>query len=160
MDKKTKQAIFKAIDETDIPEEMKLMYLFASATQSLVQHVRARVGAVYFNHGFECKENDLLSGLYDYCKNVNVASAMFYDRVNPQIENATWGVGMDDDGNGNVIAYDGFHAKDNELIRLAMNYMNCENAKEAYEKTFTLLRRMSTNRCFENKAISHFKTKI
>ena len=160
MDKNTKLAIYDAIDNTDIPEEMKLMYLFASATQSLVQHVRARIGAVYYNHGFECKENELLSGIHDYCNNVKIASSKFYERVNPQIENATWGVGMTEDESGNVVAYDGFHAKDNELIRLAMNYMNCENAEEAYDKTFTLLRRMSTNRCFENKTISHFKTKI
>lgn len=160
MNKETKLAIFDAIDNTDIPEEMKLMYLFASATQSLVQHVRARIGGVYFNYGYTCKENDLLSGLHDYCNNVKIASTKFYEKVNPQIDSATWGVGMDEDGNGNVVAFDGFHAKDNELIRLAMNYMNCENAEEAYDKTFTLLRRMSTNRCFENKTISHFKTKI
>lgn len=160
MDKKTLKAIHDDIDSTSIPEEMKFMYLMANGLQAVVLHVYGRVKSAYMRHGYICKNNELLSSLNDYCKAVKQACVKFEDKIQPQIDNATWGVGRDEDEEGNVIAFDGFNAKSNELVRLVMNYLNAEDPDKIYSSVFTLLRRNASKEpMFENKVISHFKIK-
>ena len=161
MDKKTREAIHKDIDNSSIPEEMKFMYIMASATQSVVEHVFSRIKGVYLNHKYVCTENDVLSGIIDYCKAVKAASFHFYERIQPQIDNATWGVGLDENEEGDVVAWTGFAAKANEIVRLGLNYTNAEDAKKMYEAVFTTMRRNAAKKpLFENKVISHFKMKM
>ena len=161
MTKEQKQTIFKDIDDSSIPEEMKFMYLMASATQSVVEHVYSRIKGVYINNGFSCIENNVLSGLVDYCKSVKAASFHFYEKVQPLIDNATWGQGLEEGEDGNIMAFDGFNAKSNELVRLGLNYMNAEDAKKMYEAVFTTMRRNAAKKpIFENRVISHFKMKM
>jgi hypothetical protein len=139
---------------------MKLMYLMANAVQAIVLHVFDRTKAAYMRNGYICDRNAIITGLNDYCKTVKQACVKFEERIQPQIDNATWGIGRDEDEDGNVIAYDGFNAKSNELVRLVMNYFNAEDPDKIYASAFTLMRR---NACkepmFENKVISHFKMK-
>jgi hypothetical protein len=161
MDKKTRKAIHQDIDNSSIAEEMKYMFLKASGLQSVVEHVYSRIKGVYLNNGYECKENEVLSGLADYCKAVKAASFHFYERIQPLIDDATWGVGLEDDENGNTVAFDGFAAKANELVRLDLNYLNAADPKKMYEAVFTVLRRnASKTPLFENKVISHYKMKM
>lgn len=161
MDKKTLKTIHKEIDSSSIPEEMKYMYMMASATQSVVEHVFSRIKGVYLNNRYECKENDVLSGLVNYCKAVKSASFQFYERIQPLIDNATWSVGLEEDETGNVVAFDGFNAKCNELVRLGLNYMNAADPKKMYEAVFTVMRRNAAPKpLFENKVISHYKMKM
>lgn len=161
MDKVTLKAIHDYIDRTSIPEEMKLMYLMANATQSVVLHVYDRIKSAYMTYGYVTTDNQLLKGLNEYCKEVMKASKEFENTVQPQIDNATWGVGLDEDGEGNIIAYDGFNAKSNEFVRLLQNYMNAEDPEKMYDAVFRTMRRMaSKNPLFENKVITHFKMKM
>lgn len=161
MDKATLKAIHDYIDRTSIPEEMKLMYLMANATQSVVLHVYDRIKSAYMTYGYVTTDNPLLKGLNEYCKEVMKASKEFENTVQPQINNATWGVGLDEDGEGNIIAYDGFNAKSNEFVRLLQNYMNAEDPEKMYDAVFRTMRRMaSKNPLFENKVITHFKMKM
>lgn len=161
MDKSTIEAIHRDIDNTSIPEEMKLMYLMANATQSVVLHIYDRIKSAYIRHGYVTAENPLLKGLNDYCKTVKKACVEFESKIQPQIDNATWGVGLDEDGEGNIIAYDGFNAKSNEFVRLLQNYMNAEDPEKMYDAVFRTMRRMaSKNPLFENKVITHFKMKM
>lgn len=161
MTKEELQAIHDDIDSTSIPEEMKLMYLMANATQSVVLHVYDRIKAAYLRHGYSTDENPLLKGLNDYCKTVKRACVLFEDKIQPQIDNATWGIGLDENEEGNVIAYDGFNAKSNEFVRLLENYMNAADPEKMYKAVFTTMRRnASPNPLFENKVISHFKMKM
>ena len=160
MDKETLKAIHKDIDNSSIPEEMKLMYIMASATQSVVLHVYDRIKGAYANHGYITTENSLLKGLNDYCKMVMKASTNFEVRIQPQITNATWGIGLDEDDKGNLVAYDGFNAKASEVVRLLQNYMNAEDPEKMYEAVFRTMRRLAApNPPFENKVITHFKMK-
>lgn len=96
MDKATRRAIHDDVDNSTIPEEMKVMYLMANACQLMVEHVYNRVERVYARHGFKTGENELLTGLNDYCKAVKQAGFHFYNRIEPQICNATWGLGRDE----------------------------------------------------------------
>lgn len=137
------------------------MYLMANGLQSVVLHVFDRVKAAYVNRGYICTENELLSGLHDYCTEVKQACSKFEERIQPQIDGATWGVGREEGETGNVVAYDGFAAKANELVRLAMNYMNAEDPDKMYAAVFTTMRRNAAKTpLFEDKVISHFKIKM
>ena len=161
MTKEELKAIHDDIDTTSIPEEMKLMYLMANATQSVVLHVYDRIKSAYIRHGYITAENPLLKGLNDYCKTVMKACLDFERKIQPQIDNATWGVGMDENEEGNIVAFDGFNAKSNEFVRLLQNYMNAADAEKMYKAVFTTMRRNAApNPLFENKVISHFKMKM
>lgn len=154
------KAIHKEIESSSIPEEMKLMYLMAAATQNVVLHVFDRIKSVYIRHGYICKENELLKGLNDYCKTIKKACTKFEDMIQPQINNATWEVGLDENEKGNLEAFDGFNAKSNELVRLIQNYMNAADPETMYDAVFRTMRRLaSPNPPFENRVISHFKMK-
>lgn len=161
MDKETLKAIHNDIDTTSIPEEMKFMYLIANATQSVVLHVHDRIKSAYRRHGYDTTENPLLKGLNEYCKTVKRASTLFEDKIQPQIDNATWGIGLDENEEGNVEAFDGFDAKSKEFVRLLLNYMNGADDEKMYKVVFTTMRRnASPSPLFENKVISHFKMKM
>lgn len=161
MDKETLKAIHNDIDTTSIPEEMKFMYLIANATQSVVLHVYDRIKSAYRRHGYDTIENSLLKGLNEYCKTVKRASTLFEDKIQPQIDNATWGIGLDENEEGNVEAFDGFDAKSKEFVRLLLNYMNGADDEKMYKAVFTTMRRnASSSPLFENKVISHFKMKM
>lgn len=161
MDKATLEAIHKTIDSSSIPEEMKLMYLMANATQSVVLHVYDRIKSAYAQHGWISQSNELLKGLNEYCKTVKKACTDFECRIQPQIDNATWGIGMDENEEGNIVAFDGFNAKSNEFVRLLQNYMNAADQEKMYKAVFTTMRRSaSPTPVFEDKVISHFKMKM
>ena len=161
MTKEELEAIHKDIDASSIPEEMKLMYLMANATQSVVLHIYDRIKLAYLRHGYNTTDNPLLRGMNEYCKTVKRASVLFEDKIQPQIDNATWGVGLDENEEGNLVAFDGFNAKSNEFVRLLQNYMNAADAEKMYKAVFTTMRRnASPNPLFENKVISHFKMKM
>lgn len=161
MKKEILEAIHKDIDSSSIPEEMKLMYLMANATQSVVLHVYDRIKFAYLRHGYDTTENPLLKGLNEYCKTVKRASVLFEDKIQPQIDGATWSVGLDENEEGNIIAFDGFNAKSNEFVRILQNYMNAADPEKMYKAVFTTMRRMaSPEPLFENKVISHFKMKM
>lgn len=161
MTKEELKAIHDDIDTTSIPEEMKLMYLMANATQSVVLHVYDRIKSAYLRHGYITTKNPLLQGLNEYCKTVKKACADFEYRIQPQIDNATWGIGLDENEEGSIVAFDGFNAKSNEFVRLLQNYMNAADAEKMYKAVFTTMRRnASPSPLFENKVISHFKMKM
>lgn len=161
MDKATRKSIHKEVGDSTIPEEMKLMYLTASACQSIVERVFQRIKNIYAKHGFECSENDLLTGLNDYCKAVKLASTNFYNRINPQIEKATWGIGRSDDEEGNVLAYDGFNGAACELVRLMMLHIDrTANDEKSYAQVFRTLRKLPTKGIFDDKDFSRYKLKV
>lgn len=161
MDKTTKQAIYKDVGDSTIPEEMKLMYLAASACQSIVERVFQRIKNVYARHGYKCVENDMLTGLNDYCKAVKLASSNFYTRIHPQIEKATWGIGRTDDEDSDVLAYDGFNGAACELVRLMMLHIDrTANDTDAYAKVFRTLRKLPSKGIFDEKDVTRYKLKV
>lgn len=161
MTKEELKAIHDDIDKTSIPEEMKLMYLMASATQSVVLHVYDRIKAAYMRHGYMTTDNPLLKGLNDYCKTVQKACRDFEYKIQPQVDDATWSVGLDEGEDGNILAFDGFNARANEFVRLLMNYMNASDQEKMYDTVFRTMRKMaSSSPIFENKVITHFKMKM
>ena len=159
--KDTKKAIRADIEATTLTEEMKLMYLLAGATQSVVEDVMNRLRAIYRKNGLAIRENEMLSGLNDFCRCVRQAGFHYYNRIDNHVINCTWGMGRDEghpDADGDTEAYDGFMEDQLEVVRLVMLYVDrtARNA-EAFGRVFGTLRRMSGSGIFTDADISRFK---
>ena len=161
MDKKKLDAIRTSIANTTIPEEMKLMYLMASATQSIVETVFRRIKMEYKKQGLNITQNDMLSGLNDYCQTVKTAKSKFYLRIQPQIDKATWGIGRnDDESEGNQEAFDGFNGAALEICRLVMLHIDrTANNDKAFSQVFRTLRKLPTQNIFDDTDITRYKMK-
>ena len=96
-DKNSKKAIRSDIEATTIVEELKLMYLMAGATQSVVEDVMKRLRVIYRRNGFIIKDNEMLSGLNDFCRCIKQAGFHFYSRIDNHVINCTWGMGRDEE---------------------------------------------------------------
>lgn len=157
--KEAKKAIRTDIDASTIAEEIKLMYLMAGATMSVVEDVRKRIGNIYLKHGLMATHNEMLSGLNDFCKSVKQAGYHFYNRIDTQIISATWGIGCEEKG-GNVEAYDGFNADQLEVVRLLMLYVDRTiRSQDAFSKVFKTLRQLPSQGVFKDEDIARFKQK-
>ena len=164
MDKKDQiKAIRKDIENSTIPEQLKVLYLMANATEILSQQSFQRIKAVFARHGMLTKENDLLTGINQYCKFTKMASYQFFERIDPQIINATWGMGRDEDNPdapGNPDALDGFNEDANEIVRLVLLYIDrTARNNEAFAKVFKTLRQLPSSGLIHDDDISRFKMK-
>lgn len=93
MDKNIKKKIWEEIDASTIPEEIKALYLMADATETMCTQIFERIKHVWAKHGWKCNENELLTGINEYCKSVKRASFLFYQRIEPQVSGATFDIG-------------------------------------------------------------------
>ncbi len=87
--KEAKAANRADIEATSLTEEMKMMYLLAGATQSVVENVMNRLRAIYRKNGLVIRENEMLSGLNDFCRCVRQAGFHYYNRVDNHVINCT-----------------------------------------------------------------------
>lgn len=162
-DKEKKKAIRADIDASSITEEMKLMYLLAGATQSVVENVMNRLRAIYRRHGLVIRENEMLSGLNDYCKCIRQAGFHYYSRIDNHVINCTWGMGRDEDNPdapGNPEAYESFMEDQLEVVRLLMLYIDRTTCNgEAFAKVFRMLRKLPGGGVFKDEDIAMFKMK-
>ena len=163
MDKKELDKIREDIGNSTIPDMLKVVYLMASATELLSQQSFLRIKAVFARHGFVARENDLLSGINQYCKLIRQASYQFFERIDPQILDATWGIGRDEDNPdapGNSSALDGFNEDANEICRLVLLYIDrTARDNEAFSKVFKTLRKLPSTGMFNDEDIARFKMK-
>lgn len=164
IDKITQSKIRSDIDSSTIPEMLKVLYLMANATETLSQQSFQRIKAVFVNNGVTPKENDMLTGINNYCKTIKLAVTQFYKYIEPHIMGATFDVFYDredEEMTENAIAsYDDFNADSCELIRLILLYVD-RTAKnnENYSKVFKTLRMLPSSGLFEDKDITRFKQK-
>jgi hypothetical protein len=150
MDKATKDKIRKDIDKSSIPDEAKVLYEMANATELMSVQIFERIKAVYVRNGYDLKENELLTGLNEYCKNVKMATSRFQAQIHPQIYNATINIA----GSG---AYDWFNSDTNELCQLVLLYIDrTARNNENYEKIFNFLNGLSSCGIFSDKDINRF----
>ena len=151
------------IDNSTIPDMLKVVYLMASATELLSQQSFLRIKAVFARHGFITRENDLLSGINQYCKLIRQASYQFFERIDPQIMDATWGLGRDEnnpDAAGNTSALDGFNEDANEICRLVLLYLDrTARNNDAFSKVFKTLRQLPSSGLINDEDIARFKMK-
>jgi len=163
MDKDQRKAIRQDIAKSTIPEQLKVLYLMANATEILSQQSFQRIRAVFARHGLVTKENDLLTGINQYCKLIKMASFQFFNRIDPQIINATWGMNRDEDNPdapGNTGALDGFNEDANEICRLVLLYIDrTARNNEAFAKVFKTLRQLPSAGLINDSDIARFKMK-
>lgn len=156
MDKETKKAIRKEIKNSTIPEELKICYLLAEATSIMSARTFERIKSVYRRHGYITKENNLLSGINEYCEQVQRADGAFFRRIDPQIQGATFDPESDEGAEG----YDRFSEDANELCRLVMLYVDRRSFnKEAFGKVFSLLRKLPEGGLITDEDVARYKQK-
>lgn len=164
IDKITQSKIRSDIDSSTIPEMLKVLYLMANATETLSQQSFQRIKAVFVNNGVTPKENDMLTGINNYCKTIKLAVTQFYKYIEPHITGATFDVFYDredEEMTENAIAsYDDFNADSCELIRLILLYVD-RTAKnnENYSRVFKTLRMLPSSGLFTDADIARFKQK-
>ncbi|MFA6726941.1 MAG: hypothetical protein WCS17_01850 [Prevotella sp.] len=162
MDKKTQKKIREEIRQSTIPEEMKVMYILASACQSMVYDSYDRIKSAYIQNGFRCVDNDILTGLADYCKTIKMATFSFFERIEPRISNATFGrhdKGDDNITQSDIDAYDNFNANANEVCRLILLYADRSSSEGAASEIFKYLRNMPSFGVFTDADIDRFNMK-
>jgi len=153
MEKETRKIISADIQASTIPEELKALYLLADAVEIMNSQIFERIKWIYAKNGYNMKENELLTGITDYCKEVKKAQFLFSQKIEPQISGATFGI-------GGSTSYDSFNRWANELCRLVLLYLD-RNAgdKEAFSKVFTTLRKLKPGGVFKDEDISKYKMK-
>lgn len=163
MDKDTRKKIRQDIDQSTIPEEMSVLYMMANATDIMCNMIFNRIKAVYVRNGYKINENELLTGINDYCKSVKMASAQFFQRIEPQVQGATWGRHQDDehpDAPGDTDAYNHFMDDGNEICRLVLLYTDrCAKSQQNYGKIFKTLRQLPSGGLIKDEDISRYKMK-
>lgn len=149
------------IDNSTIPDMLKVLYLMANATELLSSQSFLRIKAVFAKHGFVVRENELLSGINQYCKLIRQATYQFFERIDPQITNATWGIGRDEnnpDAPGNSSALDGFNEDANEIVRLVLLFIDrTARNNDGFSKVFKTLRQLPSAGIFNDEDITRFK---
>lgn len=144
--------IKKDISSSTIPEMLKILYLMANATEIMSQQSFQRIKAVFAKHGLKTQENELLTGINQYCKFVKSASYQFFAKIDPQIINATFGT------DGNASALDGFNEDANELCRLILLYFDrTAQNNDGYAKVFKTLRQLPSSGLIKDEDIARFK---
>ena len=159
-----RKAIRQDMANSTIPNHLKVLLLMASATETLSQQTYRRIRAIFAKHGIPTKDSETLSGINQYCKFIKMASYQFFERVDPMIIHATWGLGRDEDNPdgpvGDATLLDGFNADSNAIIRLVLLY--CDRTLrngEAFAKVFKTLRQLPSSGMIHDEDIARFKMK-
>lgn len=145
------------IDASTIPQQLKAVYILANALQLMVENSYQRLRAVHARNGVQINGNDLLKGITDYCKTTKMASWQFFNRIEPQINGATFEIGRDYEESCGL--YDNFSEESNELCRLFLLYLDRTAKNERWRDVFALLRRMPSTGTFNDEDFTRFKMK-
>ena len=164
MDAIKRQAIRKDIATSTIPEHLKVLYLMANATEILSQQSYQRIRSVFAKHGALAKDNNLLSGINQYCRFIKMASYQFFERIDPMIINSTWGMGRNEDApdstKGDTSLLDSFNEDANEIIRLVLLYIDrTAGNNTGFSKVFKTLRQLLSSGLIHDEDIARFKIK-
>ena len=160
--RETAKKIREEISKTTIPEELKVLYLMAAATELINQNAFERIKAVFLSHGLTPKENELLTGITDYCKHVKLASFLFESRIEDQIIGATFGASDSQEGEEErARRYDQFTNDAGVICRLVMLFVDRASlSEEAYRRVFKLLRQLPSMGYFKDEDFTRFKTRL
>ena len=152
-----RRAIRHDIAKSTIPQQLKVLYLMASATELLSQQSFQRIRAIFAQHGLQARENELLTGITQYCRFIKMATFQFFEKIDPLIINATWG---QDPSAGGASALDGFNEDANEICRLVLLYIDrAAQNNDGFAKVFKTLRQLPSSGLFRDEDIARFKMK-
>lgn len=158
MDKDTIKQIRADINNSTIPDEIKLLYLMANATEIMSRQILMRLKVIYAKRGYNVHENDMLKGINGYCKFVKMASHQFFERIEPHIFGATWGVAKDEGEQLGVDVLDQFESDTNEVVRLVMLYIDRVSRNDGgFARVFKTLRQMPSLGIFKDEDIAKYK---
>lgn len=155
--KEQRKAIHADVDASTLPQELKAIYILANAVELMTQNAFGRLKYVFARNGVIINENELLTGITDYCRYTKMASSLFFQRIEPQISGATFELGRN--YQESCEAYDGFAEDSNELCRLFLLYLDRTAKTERWRDVFALLRRMPSQGLFKDEDFTRFKMK-
>ena len=148
--KAMKKEIFQHIAGTSVPNMMKLVFVLAKTLELLDEQTFRMIRGIFRAHGYIVRENDILSGIADYCRKRRQASASFEDRYEQMIASTTFNA-------GGVKTYDHFNEDCNEILRLVMLYLDrCAGSDSAHLQVFGLLEGMPSSGLFTKEDIQRF----
>ena len=151
--KEIRKKVWEEVEASTIPEEIKCLYLLANATETMSAQIFERLKSIWIKNGWKLNENELLTGINDYCKSIKRASFLFFQKIEPQVSGATFDI-------GGSSAYDGFNKWSNEICRLVLLYLDRSAAsKEVFPKTFALIRKLPSGGLINDEDISKYKMK-
>lgn len=163
VEKEKLKRIRQEIKESTIPDELKALYMMADATELMSTQTFIRIKQVFARNGYTVNENDLLTGITNYCRTIKQATFQFYERIDPQIADATFFASRDEnDPNfvGGANAYDHFNDAANELCRLVLLHID-RTAKndDGFRRVFKTLRQLPSGNIFTDEDIAKYKMK-
>ena len=158
--KEREKAIRDEIKSSTIPEELKVLFLMANATELMSTQAFERLKSVFRRHGYVINENEILTGITQYCKMIKMATYQFFDRIEPQIQGATFFAERYEGEPGDSGAYDGFLSDTNEICRLVLLYIDrTARSKEGFAKVFKTLRQLPSAGIIKDEDIAKYKMK-
>ncbi len=159
IDRQKYRQIYADVEASTIPEELKVLYLMANATEIMSTQCFERLKLVFARNGYIINENELLTGITQYCKMIKQATFHFFERVEPQIQGATFFAGRDEgDTTGDAKAYDNFNASSNEICRLVLLHVDrTSRNSDGYAKVFKTLRQLPSAGLIADEDISKYK---
>ena len=122
------EAVRQSIDESTIPEEMASCMVLATAMETIMNDVMARIKMRYKAVGLDAKGNNVLKGLKSYCQAVKTAGYWFDREVEPRNVECTFGT------YGTASSYDGFRARCGEVAELVSMIVQASKDPSAMEK--------------------------
>ena len=122
------EAVRQSIDESTIPEEMASCMVLATAMETIMNDVMARIKMRYKAVGLDAKGNNVLKGLKSYCQAVKTAGYWFDREVEPRNVECTFGT------YGTASSYDGFRARCGEVAELVSMIVQASKDSSAMEK--------------------------
>lgn len=150
MTKQDAEKIKAAIDRTSIPEEMSTLYALANAVDMMVHNTFQRIKTVYMLQGFRIRENEMLTGITQYCDMVRRAVAQFQARIEPNVVNATFAP-------RGAAAYDSFQDDSREFCALILLYIDrTARSKEASDTVFATLKSLPSGGFFSDEDIKRY----
>lgn len=96
VEKERLKQIRQEIRNSTIPDELKALYMMADATELMSTQTFIRIKQVFARNGYTVNENELLTGITNYCRTIKQATFQFYERIDPQIADATFFASRDE----------------------------------------------------------------
>lgn len=155
-EKELRDRAWKRIDESGVPDMVKLATLMATALSTLTEHIDIDIRSQLRALGMKCtptnSEGDIIRGLRNYSEKVKAAMYWFDRDLQKFITDCTLGTyGVD--------AYDKFSHSACEVVQLLMLCVDRGEVDRGMEKVFRSLRRLKRGTRFSDEDIAKFDFK-
>lgn len=155
-EKELRDKAWKRIDESKIPDLVKLAMLTANALSILTERIDVMIRGEMRAMGVSCKssnaEGDIIKGLKNYSEKIKAAMYWFERDLQKFITDSTFGT-------YGAASWDMFMHSSAEVIQLLMLCVDRGEVAEGMEKVFRSLHRLKAGTRFSDEDINKFDFK-